>query len=425
MRLVVVGGVAAGMSAAARARRLSAAAEIVVLEKGARVSYGACGLPYLIEGQVRSIDELTLHTPEEFRRERNIEVRTGAEVTALHPSRREVVLAGGERVGYDALVWAAGARPKQRWDDARVFSLHTDRDAARLEEALRAGRAKRAAVVGGGYIGLEMVGALRARGLAVDVFDRGPHLLHWNEAWLTEMLTARLRRSRVEVHANTPVKDPRALPHDVVLTATGLAPVAEIPAAAGAETGRSGALRVNEHCETSLSGVYAAGDCCEVRHLVTGAPAWVPLGTTANKMGRVAGACAVGRREKFAGIAGTSVVRVAGLGVATTGLSAARAEAEGLPAVAARISKREKPAYFRGRPATVELVAHRRTGRLLGACVAGDIDPAGRINVVAAALASHMTVEQFAQLDLAYAPPFASVMDPLLVAAQQLLKLLD
>jgi len=424
MRLIVVGGVAAGLSAASRARRLATATEILVLEKGERISYGACGLPYLIEGQVRSIDELTVYSPEFFRQERNIDVRTGAEVTALHPARREVVLASGERLGYDALVWAAGARPRERHDHPRVFSLHTDVDARRLEHAL-ARQPRTAAVVGGGYIGLEMAGALRARGLDVELHDRGPHLLHWNEAWLTDLLRERLEQSRVRVHLNSPVSDPTALTHDLILTAVGLRPNAEIPAAAGAETGRSGALRVNEHCETSLAGVFAAGDCCEVTHAATGAPAWVPLGTTANKMGRVAGANAAGRRERFLGIAGTSIVRVAGLGVATTGLSAALAEAAGLPAVSARITKREKPPYFRGRPATVELVAHRRTGRLLGGCVAGDIDPAGRINVIATALQAHLTIDQFAQLDLAYAPPFATVMDPLLVAAQQLIKLLD
>lgn len=425
MRLLVVGGVAAGLSAASRARRLDPHAEITVLEKGQRISYGACGLPYLIEGQVRDIGELTVYTPEFFEKERDIRVRTGAEVTALHPARREAVLSSGERLGYDALVWAAGARPRERFDDPRLFSLHTDVDARRLQEALAGGKPKSAAVVGGGYIGLEMAGALRARGLEVELYDRGPHLLHWNETWLTEALTARLEEYRVHVHLNSPVVSPASLPHDVVLTAVGLSPNAEIPAAAGAETGRSGALLVNEFCETSLAGVYAAGDCCETMHAVTRAPAWVPLGTTANKMGRVAGANAAGGRERFPGIAGTAVVRIAGLGIATTGLSASLATGAGFDAVAARITKREKPPYFRGRRATVELVADRRTARLLGGCVTGDIDPTGRINVIATALQAQLTAHQFAQLDLAYAPPYATVMDPLLVAAQQLIKLLD
>lgn len=425
MKLVVVGGVAAGMSAASRARRLDKSAEITVLEKGRRVSYGACGLPYWIEGQVRGVDELTVYTPEFFERERDIRVRLGAEVVALHPARREVVLADGERIGYDRLIWAAGARPRERFEHPRVFSLHTDVDAARLQDALQQRRPRRAAVVGGGYIGLEMAGALRARGLEVELYDRGPHLLHWSEDWLTSLIAERLERSRVRVHLNSSVADPAALNHDLILAAIGLAPNAEIPRAAGAEAGRSGALRVNEFCETSLPGVWAAGDCCETLHVVTAAPAWVPLGTTANKMGRVAGANAAGGRERFSGIAGTAVVRIAGLGVATTGLSAARAEREGYRAAAARITKRERPAYFRGRKVTVELVADRRTGRLLGGAVAGDIDPTGRINVIATALQAHLTAAQFAHLDLAYAPPYATVMDPLLVAANELLKLLD
>jgi NADPH-dependent 2,4-dienoyl-CoA reductase/sulfur reductase-like enzyme len=426
MKILVVGAVAAGLSAASRARRLDASAEITVLERGSRISYGACGLPYFIEGQVPSIDDLTVYTPEFFQKERNIHVRTGAEVAALHPARREAVLASGERIGYDHLVWAAGARPRQRFSDPRVFSLHTDLDALRLHSFLHDRRPKTAAVVGGGYIGLEMAGALRARGLQVELHDRGPHLLHWSEDWLTRLITERLEQSRVPVHPNSPVADPASLPHDLILSAVGLAPNAGIPAAAGAGTGRSGALLVNEFCETSLPGVFAAGDCCETRHVVTGASVWVPLGTTANKMGRVAGANAAGRRERFAGIAGTTVVRVAGLGIATTGLSPSMAALAGFDnPVSARITKREKPKYFRGRPVTVELVAERRTGRLLGGCVAGDIDPTGRINVIATALHTRLGACQFAQLDLAYAPPFASVMDPLLVAAQQLLKLLD
>jgi NADPH-dependent 2,4-dienoyl-CoA reductase/sulfur reductase-like enzyme len=205
----------------------------------------------------------------------------------------------------------------------------------------------------------------------------------------------------------------------------GLQPNAEIPIAAGAAAGRSGALLVDEYCETSLPGVFAAGDCCESRHAVTGASVWVPLGTTANKMGRAAGANAAGRRERFPGIAGTMAVRIAGLGAAASGLSPSAAAREGFAPVSARIAKPDKPAYFRGRRTEVELVADRRTGRLLGGAVAGDIDPTGRINVIATALQARLAVDQFAQLDLAYAPPYATVMDPLLVAAQQLLKLLD
>lgn len=425
MRLVVVGGIAAGLSAASRARRLDPGMEIVVLEKGGRISYGACGLPYLIEGQAQSIDELTVYTPEFFERERNIQIRTNAEVSAVQHARREVVLSTGERVRYDKLVWATGARPRTRFDSPKVFSLHTDVDAARIQAYLETKRPKSVAIAGGGYIGLEMAGALRARGLDVALFDRGPHLLHWNEEWLTKMLVERLERCRVSVNMNSAVADPASLPHEMVLAAVGLKPNVEALAAAGVETGRTGAIRTDERMETSLGGVYAAGDCCEAWYIVTGSHVWVPLGTTANKMGRVAGANAAGRRERFAGIVGTTVVRVAGLGVGASGLSPSMAKKEGFTAISARIEAREKPKYFRGRKVTVELVADRNTRKLLGGAVAGDPDPAGRTNVIATALTKGMRAEEFADLDLAYAPPYATVMDPLLIAAQQLVKLLD
>ena len=194
---------------------------------------------------------------------------------------------------------------------------------------------------------------------------------------------------------------------------------------AGAELGRTGALHVDDRQETSLSGVYAAGDCCESMHLVSGKPVWLPLGCTANKQGRVAGSNAAGARERFPGITGTSIVRVAGLAVAMTGLSMQQARRDGFSPIEARIESRDKPKYFRGRLVTVQLIADRNSGRLLGAVVVGDDSAAGRINVVAAALTARMKVEDLAGLDLAYAPPYASVSDPLLLAAQQLLKALN
>lgn len=424
MRLVVVGGVAAGLSAASRARRVDGSLEIVVLEKGPRISYGACGLPYLIEGQATSIDDLTVYTPDVFERERNIRIRTGAEVTALRRPQREVVLRDGERIHYDKLVWAAGARP-ERVDHPRSFCLHTSDDAARLEEFLKTRRPRTAAVIGGGYIGLEMAGALRARGLAVTLHEAGPHLLHRDDAELTARLVKHLELNRVETLLQSPVASPGDLNADLVLLATGLRPNVEALADAGVALGRSGAIRVDDRMETNLSGIFAAGDCAETNHIVTGRPVWIPLGTTANKMGRVAGSNAAGRRERFDGVAGTSIVRVMGLGVATTGLSLSQAQREGFQPIAARVTAPDKPKYFRGRRVSVELIADRATRRLLGGSVIGEEGVVGRINVIAAALAARMKAEDFAGLDLAYSPPFSTAMDPLLIAAQQLLKLLD
>lgn len=424
MRLLVVGGVAAGLSAASRARRLDPSLEIIVLEKGNRISYGACGLPYLFEGQVRDIDQLTVYTPDFFERERNIAIRTCAEVKQIRHATREVLIGSGERLHYDRLVWATGARPATRPSDPRAHVLHTDTDAEKLMEDLQRRRPRTAAVVGAGYIGLEMVEAFRSRGMEVTLYTAGEHVLSRLDDAVTKAVLERLERCRVRVKLGTRVEDPSQLSEDLILWSTGLKPNVEPLADAGAATGRTGALQVTDRQETSLYGVYAAGDCCETRHLVTGRPVWVPLGTTANKMGRVAGANAAGRRERFPGIVGTSIVRVCGLGVGLTGLCEEGARREGFQPASTVIEARERPRYFRGHRVKVQLVADRESRRLIGAAVLGDEGVAGRINTLAAALTSGMKVDDLEHLDLSYAPPYATVMDPILIAAQQLQKIL-
>ncbi len=429
MRLLVIGGVAAGLSAAARARRMDAGLEIVVLEKGATISYGACGLPYFIEGRVRRPEQLIVYTPEYFRKERNITVRTGARVTSIAHPLREVLLEGGERVHYDRLVIATGARPRK--EDIQgsglphVFTLHTLEDAKRLKTYLHERRPKRAVVIGAGYIGIEAADALRRNGLGVTILEQSPYVLHRADAELTKVVRERLERFRVNLHTGTRVasiEPDRAgdIPCDLVILAMGLRPNVEMAAEAGVEVGRTGAIRVDERMQTGLSGVYAAGDCAETTHLVTGRPVYLPLGTTANKMGRVAGANAAGRLERFAGIVGTAIVNVFGMGVATTGLSVEQARTEGFMPASARITARSRPGYFGGRPITVELVADASTRRLLGGSVWGEDGVEGCINTMATALHNRMSVEDIAQLDLAYAPPFSTVWDPVLIAAQQL-----
>ncbi|MBI4889869.1 MAG: FAD-dependent oxidoreductase [Acidobacteria bacterium] len=425
MKLVVVGGVAAGLSAASRARRLDRNADITVLEKGSRISYGACGLPYLIEGQVGSLDELTVYTPAFFENERDIRVRTNSEVVGIQHSRREVTLRSGEKVPYDRLVWAAGARPAMPFAGRNVFCLHTDKDALRLESFLREQRPKTAAVIGGGYIGLELATALRARGLEVSVHHEATTLLNREDDWLSKRVAERLERCRIALHLNTRVNSADSLGADLVVVATGLKPNVELLAEAGAGLGRSGALTVDERMETTLSGIYAAGDCCEARHIVTGRPAWIPLGTTANRMGRVAGANATGARERFEGIAGTAIVRIGGMAVAVTGLSSQQARREGFSPVEVVVEGRNRPKYFHGRKVAIQLVADRNSRRLLGAAIVGDQGVAGRIDVVATALAAKMRPDALAEVDLAYAPPYGTATDPLITAAHQLVKVLD
>jgi len=431
MALVVIGGVAAGLSAAARARRLDPRLEIVVLEKGPVISYGACGLPYLVEGRVREPKDLVVYTPEYFRRERKIDVRTGARVVAIGHARREVVLESRERLPYDRLVIATGARCDTGGmagaSQPHVFTLHTLEDAERLRRFIREKNPRRAVVVGAGYIGVEAADALRRHGMQVTVLERSAHALLREDADFTDAVRKKLEECGVELRCGVSVTGVEAdrvgdVPCDLVVLAAGFRPNAEMASEAGIEVGPSGAIRTDDRMQTNLYGVYAAGDCAEVPHLITGRPVYIPLGTTANKAGRVAGANAAGAHERFPGIVGTSIVSIFGAGFATTGFSMAQARREGFAPVCARIEAQARPRYFDGTKTMVELVADRGTGRLIGGSVIGEEGAAGRINVIAVALECGMRVEDFEQLDLAYSPPFSTVWDPLLIAAQRLRK---
>ena len=427
MRLLVIGGIAAGMSAAARARRLDPDAEIIVCEKGPQVSYGACGLPYLAEGRVRNPSQLVAQTAAQFGAERRIEVRENTEAVELRHAQRKVKLASGEEIAYDKLIVATGSQPTGPFIgapfDPRVFSLCDWAGGLRLRAHLDTASPGRALVVGASYVGLEGADLLRARGWRVDLAHAGSHFLRRPDDWLTSRLEKHLAKCGVVVRHNTPVKvAPDSF--DLILSATGIRPNVALASTAGVRIGATGAIAVSDRMETNIDGIFAAGDCAETHHLVSGRPAWLPLGTTANKMGRVAGAAAAGARERFHGVVGTAIVRVCGLAVAVTGFAAAQARREGFQPLAACIDAPDRPRYFRGRPCAVQLVADQGSGRLIGGVVLGEHGVEGRINTIAAAITQHMTVDRFAQLDLAYAPPFSTVWDPVLIAAQQLLKAL-
>jgi CoA-dependent NAD(P)H sulfur oxidoreductase len=422
MALVVIGGVAAGLSAAARARRLEPNLEIVVLEKGPVISYGACGLPYFVEGRVKDAAGLIVYTPERFRQERKIDVRTGAHVVSISHPRREVVLESGAHVAYEKLVIATGARCDTSGitgcDQDHVFTLHTLDDAERMRRFIRERRPKRAVVVGGGYIGVEAADALRRNGLQVTLYERSQNLLLREDPFFTDAVRKQLERHGVEVR--TGINITAIEPCDMAVVAAGFKPNVQLAADAGVPVGRTGAIQTDEHMETGIRGIFAAGDCAEVTHRVTGRPTWIPLGTTANKTGRVAGACAAGARERFPGMVGTSIVGIFGMAFATTGFSAVQARAEGFDPVTSRIEGSTRARYYNPSKTTVELIADRGSRRLIGANIIGDDTAGGRINVVAAALQARMRVDEFEQLDLSYSPPFSPVWDPLLIAAQQL-----
>jgi NADPH-dependent 2,4-dienoyl-CoA reductase/sulfur reductase-like enzyme len=447
---VVVGGVAAGLSAASQARRADPRLEIVVFEKGPDISYSACGLPYFIAGQVEDASSLRVHSPEFFRKERNIEVHTGREVVEIVPGRRRVVVmtpdgTGHEEVPYRHLVLATGAEPARPdvpgLDLDGVFHVNDLQATLRLERFLETERPRSVVVVGGGYIGLEMADALVQRGLKVTVLDRSERLFEAVDEELSLVIDRELASYGVEVRRGARVTalvgdaaggrvrrvitdTAGALETGCVVLATGVRPRTNLAEAAGITLGTTGAIAVDERMETDVSAVFAAGDCAETRNLVSSRPAYLPLGTTANKQGRVAGENAAGGRARFPGIVGTAAVKVFDQEVARTGLCDSEAREAGFRTATAVINATSRSRYLGGQPMLIKMVADRASGRLLGAQMAGREGVAKRIDVVATALHARFTVDQVARLDLSYAPPFSTVWDPVLITAQELLKLL-
>lgn len=437
-RLLVVGGDAAGTSAAMQARRRAPDLEIVALERGRYTSYSACGIPYLAGGGVESVDQLVVRTPDELRSHR-IDVRTGHEVVGVDLDAGKVEvhnLTHGRtfHLGFDSLLIATGARPNRSEvegaDAPHVHGVQTLDDAARLLDDVKRRRPTSVAVVGGGYIGLEMAEALSGRGLPVTVIEQGPEVMGSLDRDIGALVARAVRAMGVDLWTDTSLVavTPTAvstsageIPADLVILGTGVVPNAEIGAAAGLETGVSGSLVVDRRQRASVDGVWAAGDCCQSVNLVSGTAVYEPLGTVANKQGRVAGINLSGGYATFPGVLGTAVVRVGALEVGRTGLGEAESAAAGFEAVTAVVESTTTAGYLVGaQPVTIKMVAERRTGRLLGVQVAGGTGSAKRVDVIAAAIAGGLGVDDLIGLDLSYAPPFSPVWDPLQSAARLL-----
>lgn len=440
--IVVVGGVAAGTSAASQAKRRLPGAEVILLERGSEVSYGACGIPYNLQEPERPIEDLIAISAERFRSERHIDVRLGQQVLAIEAKKnllRVHIRATGEdyALRYDELVITTGAKAVPLRipgsDLPGVFTLRELSDGAEIKRYLAERLPRSAAIVGGGYIGMEMAESLRARGLSVRVLEKGPEVLSGFHPEIAQQVREELAARDVAVETRCAIdaiersNDSPALvlrtdrgrfTADMVLMAAGVAPNVELAKAAGVRLGPSGAIAVDDRQRTNLPHVWAAGDCAEALHRVTGEQVWVPLGTTANRQGKVAGANAAGCDERFGGIVGTSVFRVFEMQVARTGLGPSELKKAGIEAVVAGSTQPSRAhSVPGGQPIRTVLFVERGSGRLLGAQMAGRDGVGGRIDVYAAALAARMTVEDIEGLDLAYAPPFAPVYDPIAIAA--------
>ena len=462
---VIVGGDAAGMSAASKVKRDAPETEVIVFEKGQWVSYAACGMPYYVKGDVESLEDLVAVTPEEFVEERDVDLRLGHEVVAVDADARTVTVeADGESFEqpYDTLLIGTGAHaivpPFEGTDLDGVFTIH-DMDSARaIREALGVDAAPGAdlgdmgygaeaaeytdmaapdtvAVVGGGYVGVEMAEAFAAHDLEVHLFEMLPHVLQPFGEAAAEVVEAHLREQGVHLHLETRVEafegegrvqrvvtEDGETPADLVVVGVGVAPNVDLAEDAGIELGPTGAIATDEYGRTSAEDVFAAGDCAEATNTVTGEPDHVPLALTANRAGRAIGQTVAGDPTPVGETAGTATVKAFDLEVARTGvIDDEEARDAGFDPVSVTITAPSRAHYYPGgSELTITMVADGPTGTLLGASIVGGEDVPKRVDTVAAALHAGMTVDEVENLDLAYAPPFSPVWDPVLTAAKVL-----
>ena len=443
-RLVVIGGDAAGMSAAsqARQRRAPEDLEIIAFERGRHTSYSACGIPYWIGGVVDDDEDLVARTPDEHRK-RGIDIRMEHLVTAIDLDRREVTARGPDgaetRTGFDQLIIATGAVPiRPDWpgvDSRGVHGVQTLDDGEGVQETLDRG-AKNAVVIGGGYIGVEMAEAMMMRGLSVTLVERAPQPMNTLDPDMGSLVRDAMCGMGIDVRSDTSVTgiearpdgwvrgvatDDGTIPADVVVLGIGVKPNSRMAAEAGLPVGITGGIVTDRRMRVpGHGGVWSAGDCVEVVHRVTGHPVAIALGTHANKQGRVAGINIGGGYASFPGVVGTAVSKVCDLEIARTGLKEREAAAAGFDYVTATIRSDSRAGYYPGaRQMTVKVLAERGTGLLLGGQIVGREGAAKRVDVLAVALWNEMTADEITGLDLGYAPPFSPVWDPVLVAARK------
>lgn len=444
-KLIVIGGTAAGLSAASKAKRIQPDLEIEVYEMSGYISYGACGLPYFVGDLIKDESELISVTADVMKNKRGIPTFIHHEVIAIDRENKTVSvknLETGERFvrPYDKLVIATGASPIRLnipgADLPGVHFLRNVEDGVSLKAAVAPG--KTAVIIGGGFIGLELAEELTLSGMKVHLVEAMPRLLPFLEERFSQTVLDTLEKNGVSVHLNAKAcaileSDARAsgirleggeeIAADIVLCSVGVLPQSRLARDAGLETGLKGGIVVNEHQQTSDPSIWACGDCVQMKRILTGAPAYVPLGTTANKQGRVAGACLAGESDAFKGILGSSVTKVFDLYVAVTGLSLQQAKDCGFAAVSSVITKADRASYYPGGGEnTISMILDENTGKLLGAQAIGTSTVAGRMNVFVAAITAGMTVAEINDLDFVYAPPVAPVYDPILIAASQAMK---
>lgn len=443
MEVLVIGGVAAGTKAAAKFKRENPSAKVTLVSKSKDISYAGCGLPYYIGGVIENASSLFVKTPEAFAALTGVDVRTQVEAVSIQPAEKKVEvvnLASGERecLRYDKLVIATGADPfvpeLAGRDLKNVYTLRTPDDAIAIRSALDSGAVKRAVIVGGGFIGLEVAENLKERGVKTTIVEMSPQILpgfdeemaYIGEDYLLRQEVMVLCGERVAAlegadRVEKVVTDKRKLKADLVILSIGVKPNANLAKEAGLSLGARGAIAVNAHMQTQDPDIYAVGDCAETGNLLTGAQGWTPLGSTANKAGRVAALHMAGQADALPGVLGTGIVKLFGLQAARTGLTEDAARKAGYDVVAAIVPANDRAHYYPGAKNVItKLIADRKDQRILGAQIIGEGAVDKPIDILATAISLKATATDLERLDLAYAPPFSMAMGSTIVAANVL-----
>lgn len=446
MKIVILGGVAAGAKAAAKSRRLLPDAEIDLYTDDTHISYSSCGLPYYIEGNFEDYRLLLVVSPEDFEK-KNIHVHLKNRAVKIIPESKQVLIQDltAQRaflVEYDKLIIAVGARPVipkiKNVNLPNVFTLRKIEDGILIKEMVL--KSNKATIIGGGYIGIELLEALVKQNLKVTLIEYSPFVMTTFDEDMSKLIQDQLNsinNGRFEIMTSEIVTEfsgdvrgvksvktgtGKEFETDFVVICTGATPNVEIAKDAGIDLGVTGAIKVNAKMETSIKDIYACGDCVEEHLVVSDTKIWLPLGSNANKEGRTAAINACGGDDKFYGVLGSSVTRCLNLTMSMTGLTEKKAQALGYQPVSVTVTKNDKVGYMPNvNNITLKLIADSETGKLLGAQAVGAGDADKRINALAAALLAGMTVDEFYKNDLTYAPPFSPTIDPLLNAAQILM----
>lgn len=435
MKIVIIGAVAAGTSAAAKARRNDEKAEIKIYEMDRDISYSGCGLPYYIGGRIPDRGQIVPRNAAYFKKKYNVDIFTRHKVLEIFPAEKKLTvmdLESGEEFTdtYDKLVIATGAKTVlpgiDGSDKPNVFTLRNVENADGIKSHI-AGRApRRAVIIGSGYIGMEMLENLHESGIKTTVIEAGDHVMASLDRDIAVYLESMLEKKGVEVILKDSavrfegepyvervvLGSGRIIETDLVIVSVGVRPEVSLAAKAGVHIGPTGAISINRSMQTNFPDIYAAGDCAESFSLITGKPLYRPLGSTANKTGRIAGDSMTGGDLEFRGILGTSIFKIFETTVAQTGLSEAEARAEGYDVETAHLIKPDRPEYFGGRDMVIKAVAEKACGRLLGAQIIGEAGVDKRIDVFATAISFGARVGDLFHLDLAYAPPYATSKDP-------------